>query len=355
MNENHYAVILAGGSGERFWPLSRKARPKQLLSLDGGPTLLERTLRRLEGLIIPEHIMILTNAEQIGSTRAVAAGIIPDANILAEPAKRDTAPAVALAAAWVASKNRAATMLVLPADHVIKDEAAFRSDMGLALEEAEKSNALVTIGIKPSWACPGFGYIEKDSGTATQGGCRAHRVIRFREKPSRELAEAFLREGNFCWNAGMFAWSISTLLPVMSAHARELAGFIETYSTLTGLAAGWEEAFPRLPKTSIDYALLERAEQVRVIDASFDWDDVGSWSAARKYLGEKGSGNRSNAPVTSLNSSNNLVFSDGPGHVALLGVNDLIVVRTGDSLLVAHSSEAENIKQIVAALPAELQ
>src|SRR6266481_3998517 len=200
-----FVLILAGGSGERFWPLSRRSRPKQLLSLFAEETLLEATLRRLEGLVRPEHILILTNTEQEAGVRALAKAL-PAENILAEPAKRDTAAAIALGVAWVSQREPRGTMAVLPADHLIQDTAGFQRTLRTAAAAAEESGELVTIGIPPTWACPGFGYIElgaRAALSAVAGGTKVYEVRQFREKPNVELAESFLRQGNFRWNAGM--------------------------------------------------------------------------------------------------------------------------------------------------------
>src|ERR1700732_4512958 len=193
MSNSIYALILAGGSGERFWPLSRRARPKQLLRLISERTLLEETVTRLEGLIPRERILILANVEQEAAVREVLKKF-PKENIVAEPAKRDTAAAVALGAGWVAARDHAATMLALPADHVIADRAAFQETMKTAATAAEEMGALVTIGIKPTWACPGFGYIEQGESVRLRntGKIAVHRVVRFREKPNIDLAESFL-------------------------------------------------------------------------------------------------------------------------------------------------------------------
>src|SRR5437870_3089043 len=219
-----YALILAGGSGERFWPLSRRARPKQLLRLVSKRALLEETVARLEGLVAAERILILTNAEQEAAVGKLLSAF-PKENILAEPAKRDTAAAVALGAGWVAARDHAATMIVLPADHVISDRAAFQQSLGLAAQTAEETGELVTIGVKPTWACPGFGYIEQGEPVRlrSDGKIAVHRVVRFREKPNIDLAESFLRKGNFRWNAGMFVWSVPTVLSEFNRHAPELA------------------------------------------------------------------------------------------------------------------------------------
>src|SRR5205807_6355485 len=228
MSNPIYALILAGGSGERFWPLSRRNRPKQLLRLVSERTLLEETVARLEGFVPTERILILTNIEQEKGVRDLLEGF-PKQNIIAEPAKRDTAAAVALGAGWVAARDHSATMLALPAVHVIADRAAFQVTMKTAAAAAEETGALVTIGIKPTWACPGFGYIEQGEPVQlrnSDGKIAVHHVVRFREKPNVDLAESFLRKGNFRWNAGMFVWSVPTVLSEFNRHAPELADFI---------------------------------------------------------------------------------------------------------------------------------
>jgi len=352
-----YALILAGGSGERFWPLSRRARPKQLLKLVSDKTLLEETLDRLAGLVPDERILVLTNIDQEAAVRELLPHLSPK-NILAEPAKRDTAAAVALATAWVAARDHRATMMVLPADHVINDRAAFQKTMQTATRAAEETGALVTIGIKPTWACPGFGYIERGEPVPLKGGSTPNevfRVVRFREKPNSELADSFVRSDNFRWNAGMFVWSVPTVLSEFNRHAPELADFISQIRA-TG---NWERAlssrFAGLPVISFDYAIMEKADRVFMVEASFDWDDVGGWRAVASYLPKDEDSNAANCDLTTLQASNNIVFSENPGKIALIGVHDLIVIRTGDAILVCSRHDAEKIKNLVIKLPSNLQ
>ena len=352
-----YALILAGGSGERFWPLSRRARPKQFLPLVSDRTLLEETVDRLDGLVPPERILVLTNVDQEATLR----GLLPDLppqNIVAEPAKRDTAAAVALATSWVAMRDHRATMLVLPADHVIKDRVAFQETMQTAARAAEETGALVTIGIKPTWACPGFGYIEQGSSVTLPGGRAPNdvfRVLRFREKPNAELADTFVQNGNFRWNAGMFVWSVPTVLSEFNRHAPELADFISQIRAPGHWECALRTRFANLPAISFDYAIMEKADRVLMVEASFDWDDVGSWRAVAAYLVKDEHYNASNCDLTTLHASDNIVFSDQPAKIALLGVHNLIVVRTGDALLICNRREAERIKDLVSKLPPDLQ
>lgn len=346
-----FVLILAGGSGERFWPLSRRNRPKQLLRLFSDRTLLEETLLRLGEMTSLERVMILTNADQEATVRETVGNRLPKDNILAEPAKRDTAPAIALGVGWIARRDPSATMIVLPADHIIKDAAAFQADLRTACSAVRLDpSALVTIGVKPTWPCPGFGYIE----FGEQVRDRTFRVRRFREKPAPELAQQFLEEGCFRWNAGMFIWSIPAVLGEMHRQVPELAEFATAYARGADCEKVLAERFPKLHKVSIDYAVMERATTVLMVEASFDWDDVGGWSAIATYLPVDSNDNSSNRPVVAVEAAHNLVYSDSARNITLLGVNDLLVVQTGDALLICPRDRAEHIKQIIPHLPPEL-
>lgn len=355
--ENTYALILAGGSGTRFWPLSRNNRPKQLLDLFGTGTLLEQTIKRLDGLVPLENILILTNSLQVDAVREIAS-MLPAENIFSEPAKRDTAPAVALGIGLIATRNPDAVMMVLPSDQLIQDTTAYHTVMRDALATAKKSNGLVTIGLKPTWACPSYGYIERGDRAKINGlECQnpTYNVKRFREKPNAELAAQFLAQGNFSWNAGMFVWSLPTVIAQLTAHAPELADFISELRRSHNIQDTVDAQFPKLTPTSIDYALMEKADRVLNIEATFDWDDVGSWVSIAKYLEKHGEENRANQPITQIDSQNNIVFNALPGvRIALLGVDDLIIVQTTDALLVANRHQADSIKKLSDILPVEL-
>lgn len=357
MANSIYALILAGGSGERFWPLSRRARPKQLLRLVSKQALLEETVARLDGWVPRERILVLTNIEQEKAVRELLKDF-PKENILAEPAKRDTAAAVALGAGWVAVRDHAATMVVFPADHVIANRSAFRETVELAVKAAEETGGLVTIGIKPTWACPGFGYIEQGAPVKLRDRANndlVHHVLRFREKPNVDLAESFLRKGNFRWNAGMFVWSVPTVLSEFNRHAPALADFISQIRAPGKLESVLRERFSKLPRVSFDYAIMEKADRVLVVEASFDWDDVGSWGAVAKYFKNDEHANAANCALTAVDSTNNIVFDQGGANVALLGVHNLVIVRTPDAVLVCHRHQAEKIKDLISKLPPELQ
>ncbi len=353
---NLHALILAGGSGTRFWPLSRNHQPKQLLPLFDESTLLEKTLDRLDGLVAPENTLILTNHLQEAAVRKLASRL-PSANILAEPARRDTAPAVALGIGLVAARDPEATMLVVSSDQLIHDVAGFQSVMRDAATSAGATDALVTVGIKPTWACPSFGYIERGERvplSVPEIANPPYRVKRFREKPSVEQAAEFLRHGGFLWNAGMFIWSIPAVISELNRHAPELATFVTELRQAANPAATIAERFPLLTPISVDYALMEKSDRVLCIESIFDWDDVGSWPSIAKYLEPVGADNRCRGPVTEIGSANNIVFNGRPGtQVALLGVNDLIVVQTEDAVLVANRHQADAIKKLCDRLPPE--
>lgn len=356
-SSSRYALILAGGSGQRFWPVSRDAQPKQLLKLFGDKTLLELTIDRLEGVVPRENIVILTNAQQLAGVRAVLPNL-PAENILAEPEKRDTAPAIALGIGWIAARDPQATMMVLPSDHLINDHAAFQSVLRGACETAEASQGLVTIGIKPTWPCPSYGYVERGQRNQFPGvkeEVAIYDVTRFREKPSVELAESFLAQGNFTWNAGMFIWTVPAVIGELSHHAPPLEKFISELRHSTNFTATMTSQFPTLPKLSIDYALMEKASRVLNIEATFDWDDVGNWTSVGRYLQTDAHGNQHNCALAEHGTANNIVFSQTGQRIALLGVEDLIIVAAQDALLIATKAQAESIKKIVDGLPKELR
>lgn len=351
---SNYALILAGGSGTRFWPLSRNARPKQLLDLFGTGTLLCQAIERLSGIVPTENIFILTNHLQEEEVRHQAAAL-PAENIVAEPARRDTAPAVALGIGLIAARNPQANMIIIPSDALITNTPAFRSLAEDALSLAGRENALITIGIKPTWPCPSYGYIERAG--KLEDAKLAHNcyeVVRFREKPDTATAEQYLASGNFSWNAGMFIWNVAHVRGQLAAHSPELADFINRLTKTEDLPDFITAEFPKLTPISIDFALLEKADRVLNFEATFDWDDVGSWISVGKYLEDKGNSNSANTDISTVNSSRNIIFSQSGKRIALVGVDDLIIVDTGDALLVAHRDAADDIKKVVSTLPQNL-
>ena len=358
MKTSSYALILAGGSGTRFWPLSRQARPKQLISLFDDVSLLQRAIKRLEALIPAENILILTNPAQEKEVRAQAPQL-PEANIIAEPCRRDTAPAVALGIGLVAARDPEASLVILPSDQLIENEAAFCALLQEALTCATQNNVLLTLGIKPTWPCPSYGYIERgEAAPALASHPQAptcYKVAQFREKPNAQKAAEFLAAGNYSWNAGMFIWSVKSACQQLQKHAPELARFIEALKAKKADPCFIQEAFPLLTPISIDFALMEKADNVYNYEATFDWDDVGSWISVGKYLEQSPEGNQSNTELITQEAGQNIVFLKGAKKpVALLGVENLIIVDSGDALLIAHKDQADAIKHIVDKLPTEL-
>ncbi|MEM1442417.1 MAG: sugar phosphate nucleotidyltransferase [Verrucomicrobiota bacterium] len=352
-----FALILAGGSGTRFWPLSRNVRPKQLLSLFDEETLIEKTVNRLEGLVPPEQIVVLTNEVQRAGIMEVLPQL-PAENVVAEPARRDTAPAIALAAGWIAARDPEAIMIALPADQLVVKEEAFREVLEAAAVAAKEKEAIVTLGIKPTWACPGYGYIERGEIAPDLNlphGFDALEVVRFREKPSSEIAQEYLEDGRFSWNAGIFIWSIPTVLRELREHCPQLAEFVDKLRDSDDFGATVASDFSGLEKISIDYALMENAKTILNLEADVGWDDVGGWPSVAKYLENDEDENSHRGPLIAVDSQRNIVFSvEGAPVPALLGVSDLIVVQTSDAVLVADRNDADQIKKLVDVLPEEL-
>ena len=360
---------MAGGSGERFWPMSRQRSPKQLTKLFGDTTLIEDTVRRLEGVVSPENIFVLTNQVQLAATRAALPMLAP-AQVVAEPAKRDTAPAAALAAALVRSRDPKGVMALLSSDALIHNGRRCGQQIGVALARAAKSDALLTFGIPPTHPSTGFGYLELGEEVARGGdGSVFRRVKRFVEKPDAATAQQYVDSKRFLWNAGMFVWRADAFLAEAERSAPTLAKFIREFPAAhptagTGQAPSprvrsaaelyIEERFPTLePKVSLDYAIMEKAAAVEAVVAEFDWDDVGLWTALPNHLPPDPSGNTIRGSVATVASTNNIVVSNGRT-IALCGVKDLVVVETADAVLVCHRDAVQNIKQLVPQLPKEL-
>jgi mannose-1-phosphate guanylyltransferase len=353
VDENLYAIVLAGGFGERFWPLSRQARPKHHLSLLSERSLLETTLLRLEGLVSPERILVLTSASQHEAIRALLKNT-PDENIIVEPDRRDTAAAMALAAALLARKNPEATAIVLPSDHHIPSAEDFRTCLRDAIRAARELGHIVTLGIPPTFACTAFGYLEL--GESAPGFPPARRLERFHEKPEQSVAESYLARGNFRWNAGMFVWTVRALREALAHAHPELSAFAERLINSHAPGALLAAEFASLPKISFDRAVMEKIPVAYAVEAGFAWDDLGGWPATGQYLPLQSGGNSSNIPVHSVDAAGNVIFSNQPGQqVALLGVSDLIVVNTGDALLVCPKQDSERLRELVAKLPASLR
>ena len=347
--------IMAGGSGERFWPLSRKAKPKHLLKLVSSKTLLQETVLRLKPLAPrPSNLLILTNHEQIPGIRK-ALPRFPKSSLIPEPAKRDTAPAAALATALALRAHPDAVLALLPADALIGKHPIFRSQLAAAARAASASPSFVTLGIQPSYPSTGFGYLHLGSKTLShiKGGPFLH-VRRFVEKPSLPKAKAYLRSGQYAWNAGIFVWKASTFLAEARRQQPALARFIEKFPKRGSYASYLNREFPKLPKISVDYAIMEGARSVLALQASFPWDDVGSWTALPSHLPTDKKGNTLRGNITAVDSQDTLAIAEGGRQIALLGTKSLVVVDTPDALLVCPKDRVQEVKKLMGLLPTEV-
>ena len=344
-----HAVIMAGGSGTRFWPASRKLKPKQLLALAGERTMIQSTSDRLGELIPADRRLVLTNKLL---TAAVAEQLpeLPPENIVGEPCKRDTAPCVGLAAAIVAAKDPDATMVVMPSDHVIEDEEKFREAIatGQRLIE-EDATRIVTFGVRPTYPAESFGYIEAAS-SISPDGIPVYGVKQFREKPNRETAQSYIDSGNFYWNGGIFLWRAKTILSAL----REFEPDMYEHLSRIGEAIGSDEfasvlsrEFEAIKGTSIDYAVMERYDNVVVVEAPFPWDDVGSWQALSRLHQPDKDGNTVLGSHVGIDTKGTIVHSHGDHMIVTIDVEDMIVVHTEDATLVAPKHAEERVREAV--------
>ena len=353
-----HAVIMAGGAGTRFWPASRNARPKQLLNLIGERTMIQATCDRIAQLVPPENTLVVTNQNLVAACREQLPELGAE-NVLGEPCKRDTAPCVGLAAAIIARRDPEATMLVMPADHVIRATEAFHQavQQAAAIVSADPQT-LVTFGIPPSYPSESFGYIERGdrldeaasggAGDAEQSG--AYRVKMFREKPSIEVAEQYLAAGDFYWNAGIFVWRASAILAALAEYEPDMHARVIAIADAFGqpqFAETLDHEFAAIVAKSIDYAVMENYPQVAVIEAAFDWDDVGNWRSLTRQRGADEDGNTVIGRHLGVNSRGCIVRTSDDHLVVTLGMEDCIVVHTPNATLVARKRDEEAIRQVV--------
>lgn len=348
MTDGAYAVIMAGGKGERFWPLSTSRRPKQFLSLVGGKPLLQLAVERLVGLIPPERILVITGADFVEETQR-AAPSLPTENIIGEPVGRDTAAACALATALIHARDPSATLCVLTADHVIGEPDRFLNTLRECLAMAASRDAIVTIGIPPAFASTGFGYIEVEGPVAHDGQIEFLKARRFVEKPDAETAEGYVAAGRFFWNSGMFAWSVSTFLSELAECKPEMKSMADR---LSEAAAGGtldeclRREYASVEKISVDYAVMEKARNIVMARGAFAWDDVGTWSALENHFNADAEGNMAIGACEALDARGNVVLSEGR-LTALIGVEDLVVVQAEGATLVCRKDRTEDVKKLV--------
>lgn len=343
-----YAVIMAGGRGERFWPLSTSSKPKQLHDLVGDKTLIAQAVERLEGLIPIERVFVITNVDIVQATLKAAPQLKPE-NVIGEPFGRDTAAAVACAAAMVKSRDDQAVFAILTADQVIGDLERFQATLRTGLQLAAEHDILVTIGIKPTFPATGFGYIESGDVFAEKEMVAFRIAKRFVEKPNIETATAYLETGQFFWNAGLFIWSVASLEKAFKKHTPAIYNLMDEltkYAKEDDIHKGMDILYPNMDKISIDYALMEKADNIIMACGSFAWDDVGSWTALENHFEPDESGNTIIGDAATLDSESNIVYSKNR-LTALIGVQDLIVVQADGVTLVCAKEAAQKIKSLV--------
>ncbi len=354
---DRFVIIMAGGRGERFWPVSREKTPKQLITLLGKRSFLQQAVDRVLPLVPLKNIYIITNAVQAPAVRKQLPKL-PKDNVVAEPVGRDTCAAVALGAAIIGARSAKGVMAVLPADHVIPDEKRFQQALSDAFEAAARDQVIVTIGIKPTEPATGYGYIQVGDPVPTPAGEKAlktkiSKVLRFVEKPNLEKAQEYVASGRHQWNAGMFIWSVATITEGLKANVPEMAAAAEGWRKVAGtpkLAKVLAKEYPAIKKISIDFALLEKARNVVVAAGDFTWDDLGAWTALARHLKPDAAGNCIVGEVMEVDSSGNIVFDARTKNrttITLVSVTDSIVVATDDSFMVAHKSQAQKIKDLV--------
>jgi mannose-1-phosphate guanylyltransferase len=356
--KDRFVIIMAGGRGERFWPVSREKMPKQLLSLLGKRSFLQQAVDRVLPLVPAKNVFIITNEMQLPEVRKQLPKI-PKQNLIAEPVGRDTCAAVTLGAALVGARSTTGVMAVLPADHVIPEEDKFRQVLSDAFDLAGHGQAIVTIGIKPTEPATGYGYIRVGEALPPPSGARKYKTTFFRaeqfvEKPHFDRALEYVSSGRYRWNAGMFVWSFVTITEGLRAHQPEMYDACQRWFKVAGqparLAKVLAKEYPGIPKVSIDYALMEKAQNVIVADGAFEWDDLGSWTALARHLKADPEGNCAVADFIHVDAARNIIYDARTKNrtpIAVVGLRDAILVQTDDAVLLAHKSQAQKVKELV--------
>jgi mannose-1-phosphate guanylyltransferase len=355
--KDRFVIIMAGGRGERFWPLSREKTPKQLLAILGKKSFLQEAVERVLPLVPAKNIFIITNEVQAPEVRKQLPKL-PKDNVVAEPMGRDTCAAVTLGAALVGARSTTGVMAVLPADHVIPDAKKFQQILGDAFDVAAQGQAIVTIGIKPTEPATGYGYIQTGNELPKVPGVKTKTTFfkaeRFVEKPNFETALEYVNSGQYRWNAGMFVWSFITVTNGLQAHQPEMFAACQRWFKVaanpTKLAKVLAKEYPEVKKVSIDYALMEKAQNVIVADGAFEWDDLGAWPALARHIKQDPEGNAAMADFIHVDAARNIIYdarTKNKTPIAVVGLRDSILVQTDDAVLLAHKSQAQKIKELV--------
>lgn len=343
-----YAVVMAGGSGTRFWPKSTRSLPKQFLNLFGENTMIQETVARLNTYIPPENVMVVTNNEYV----SIVEKQLPKTKrkyIVGEPVARNTAPCVAAAAALLYKENPDSVMIVLPADHQIGNRDEFLRVLNAAVITATSEESLVTIGILPNKPETGYGYIRYDKNSEFEyENKNIYPVINFTEKPDRNKAESFLKSGDYLWNSGMFIWKTETILKAFQAYLPEVFDEAEKLMASDAKQEDLNRFYNACPSISIDYGIMEKADKVHVVPGEFDWNDVGSWTAVHELSDKDKTGNAIGSSAVSIqDSKSNLVHSKSGKLIALVGVDNIAVVETDKAILVVNLDKAQGVKDVV--------
>ncbi len=339
-----YGIIMAGGGGTRFWPLSRQHTPKQLLNLSGKDVMVDEAISRLSRIALPENIYIATNEQQLAPMREAVKGRIPLKNIFPEPASRNTAACIGYAAVELIKRKGDGVMIVTPSDAFIRDEESFARTLRLAVRAAEETGELVTVGIRPTFPATGYGYIRME-----QGDGLVKKAIRFVEKPPYAQAEEYLKSGDYVWNSGMFVWKASTILEHYRTLLPELYHYLEELGEAVGTPSEesvLREAYSKISSVSVDYGILERSRDILVVTGEFGWSDVGSWDMLSAVRREDEDGNIVVGDGVLLDTRDTTVYAKSRT-VALLGLDGLVVVETPDAVLVCPRSRAQDVKRVV--------
>ena len=356
--KDRFVIIMAGGRGERFWPLSREKTPKQLLSLLGKKSFLQEAVERVLPLVPAKNIFVITNTAQLPEVRKQLPKI-PKGNLVAEPMGRDTCAAVTLGAALVGARSTTGVMAVLPADHVIPDAKKFQQVLSDAFDIAATGQAIVTIGIKPNEPATGYGYIHTGAELPTPPGAKKTKTAFFKaekfvEKPDFQRAQEYVNSGEYRWNAGMFVWSFITVTNGLEKHQPEMYAACQRWFKVAAnpakLAKVLAKEYPDVKRISIDYALMEKAQNVIVADGAFEWDDLGAWTALARHLKQDAEGNAAVADFIHVDAARNIIFDARTKNrtpIAVVGLRDSILVQTDDAVLLAHKSQAQKIKELV--------
>ena len=340
-------LIMAGGSGTRFWPLSTNERPKQFLDLVSEKTMIRETVDRVVKLVPAEKIFISTNIAYLDIIKKELPEI-PEKNIIFEPMARDTAACIGYAALIIQKIHKDSIMAVLPSDHLIKKEKEFLESLNFAFEEAEK-DVIVTLGIKPSYPETGYGYINFKRGDSLPNIKNVYEVLKFEEKPNIEKAKEYLASGQYLWNSGMFIWKASTILKCFKEFLPEIYSGLEVIATSIGTndyEKVLKEEFVKLPSESIDYGVMEKAENIYVIPGNFGWDDVGSWLSIERIKKSNQDGNVINGNVISIKTKNTVV-QGGKKLIATIGLEDMIIVDTEDAILICNKDNTQEVKEVI--------